>query len=361
MVKSSNIRDEGILSYVINGTTIFNTVILILHICFGVFFYMSNADILYYYNFLSILTYIVGYVLLYQGRSNVYIFVVNIEVYIFMLLTVIGLGWGYGFQQYCIVFIVSFLFSDYCVSQEFKLNKITVAAIVISVCSYFGLRIWSYFHPYIYYLNNTTLECIFYVANSAIAFAFLIAYSYMYSQTVFRLEHSLVDMATRDTLTGLYNRRKMHDLLNAMSELLTSASNQMCIAMIDVDNFKKVNDSYGHYAGDEVLKMVAEILLAKSKEHDSFYSCRWGGEEFLVFYRMQSRSEEEIIHEFDDLRQKIADTTVVYNEQEIGFTVTIGLSFYKEDLTVAKMIKIADDNLYEGKKNGKNTVVYEKA
>lgn len=353
-------RNQSIVSYVVSGTTIFNTIILLLHVFFGFFFYDSNAQILFYYNFLSIATYLVGYFILYKNITGLYTILINAEVYIFMLLATVCLGWNYGFQQYCIIFVVSLLFTDYYTNQAHKLRVFTICLIALVLATYVALRAWTYFHPYVYHLQNATPERIFFIANSIISYAFLIAYSGLYSQTVFRLEQTLVDVATKDSLTGLYNRRKMHDLLNAMSELLAGEGKQMCIAMLDIDNFKKINDTYGHDAGDEVLKTLASVLLKKQAETDGFQACRWGGEEFLVFYRMNRQSTEAIVREFDELRQQIAQQAVICNEQEINVTVTTGLAFYKEGTSITDMIKLADDNLYEGKTSGKNVVIYKK-
>lgn len=351
-------RNQSIVSYVVNGTTIFNTIFLLLHTFFGFFFKSSNAQILYYYNFLSIATYLVGYIVLYKNITGLYTLMVNAEVCIFMILATVCLGWNYGFQQYCIIFVVSLLFTDYYTNQAHKLRTLTIALIALVIGTYLGLRIWTYYQPYVYHLQNPTPERIFFIANSIIAFSFLIAYSGLYSQTVFRLEQTLVDVATKDSLTGLYNRRKMHDLLNAMSEILAGEGNQICIGMLDIDNFKKINDTYGHDAGDEVLKTLAGVLLKKQAGTDGFQACRWGGEEFLVFYRMNHQDNTEIIREFDELRQQIARQTVNCNEHEINVTVTIGLAFYKEGTSITDMIKLADDNLYKGKTSGKNVVIF---
>lgn len=360
MTNPIKIRHQSIISYVKNGSTLFNTIFLILHIGFGVFFKTSNADILYYYNILSIATYLISYVLLYINMSGLYSAMVNIEVYVFMILTTVCLGWDYGFQQYCIIFVVSLLFTDYCINQEHTLKKSTIGIITLVIATYFLLRIWTYSHPNVYSLENVIPERMLFIVNTAIAFSFLIAYSFLYSQTVYRLEQTLVEVATKDALTGLYNRRKMQDLLNAMSELLNSSSNQMCIAMIDVDNFKKINDTYGHDAGDEVLKAVADVLLRKSAKEESFYSCRWGGEEFLIFYRTNHQKDDAVFLEFDDLRKQFEQRSVLYNDQTIHFTATTGLAFYKDNLSIMEMIKLADENLYEGKESGKNVVIYKK-
>lgn len=87
---------------------------------------------------------------------------------------------------------------------------------------------------------------------------------------------------------------------------------------------------------------------------------RWGGEEFLVFYERHQKSEEDVIREFDALRQQIEDTVIEYNGKEISITVTIGLAFYEKGKTIHALIKEADENLYEGKNAGRNRVYVSK-
>lgn len=356
MANSIKIRHHSIISYVKNKATLLNTFFLLLHISFGFFFKANDIDILFYYNFISIAVYLSGYVILYKNINDVYSTLSTFEVYVFMILATLCLGWDYGFQQYCIIFVVSLLFTDYCLGQEHKLQNSTLGILMLCVFTYFFLRLWTYLNPYVYRLKTDTPERIFCLVNNLITFSFVISYSYLYSQTVYRLEETLVEVATKDALTGLYNRRKMQDLLKAMSEILVSTNPHMCIAMIDIDDFKHINDTYGHDAGDEVLKTVASVLLNKGADKDSFYSCRWGGEEFLVFYRTE-QSNEEIIREFDALRQQIADTGVIINDHEISVTITMGLTFYQENLSMNEMVKLADKNLYEGKANGKNILI----
>lgn len=359
MSKSGSAKFQSIGDYIKNGATILNTFFLLLHIFFGLFFYANGTAILFYYNFLSIAIGVIGYVLLYRELSNLYSAITNIEIFVFMILCTLCLGWEYGFQQYCMIFVVSLLFTDYSLNKDHKLRKNTICMLALVVIAYFSLRVWTFSHPYVYKLPHDTSAHTFYVVNSFLTFVLLMTYSYLYSQIVLRLELALVDAATKDSLTGLYNRRKMQDLLNAMSELLISSSPRICIAMIDIDNFKRINDTYGHDAGDEVLKTMANVLLSKNSEdtQDTFYSCRWGGEEFLIFYRTE-HSDKEIISEFEALRQEITEQTIVYNDNEIKFSATIGLAFYRDGLTITEMVNTADEMLYKGKRNTKNIVVW---
>ena len=193
--------------------------------------------------------------------------------------------------------------------------------------------------------------------NSMLGFSFLIGYSLIYSNTVRRLENSLREMANIDPLTGICNRRKMHQILKNSLEQQENHPYQAVIAMMDVDFFKKVNDTYGHDAGDEVLMSLANLLFEKQNNIDGFYVSRWGGEEFLVFYEKYKQSTDEIKQYFDNMRKEIQDMIVKTDNKEIHITITMGLAFYEEGETIHNLIKIADDNLYEGKKAGRNRVI----
>ena len=103
--------------------------------------------------------------------------------------------------------------------------------------------------------------------------------------------------------------------------------------------------------------MLAKILRDKHEENEGFHVSRWGGEEFLVFYERHQKSKEDVIKEFDMLRQQIQDTAIPYNGCDRRITVTIGLSFYEKGETTQSLIKEADKNLYIGKESGRNRVV----
>lgn len=352
---SDNARQNSINSYVTKVTFGINTLLLFYHIYFGFLFYGNQAHFLYCFNYISILTYLVCYLILYKQQVYLYIAVVFLEIYLFMLLSVIGLGWDYGFQQYCFSFVASLLFTDFYVNKRHKIKGTTILFIILNILTYLFMRLWTYHQPYIYALEDTSFIPVFYITNSLITFGFLVLYFCLYSNTVLRLEKSLIETASRDALTGLRNRRGMQDLLSTVPS--GNSPYNMCIAMIDIDNFKKINDTYGHDIGDEVLISLANILLGHHKQNQSFHVCRWGGEEFLIFYRKYKKTEQEVYLEFDELRKEIARTTLHFNEINVSFTITTGLALYQKGLSVEDMIKQADSNLYFGKEHGKNVVI----
>ncbi len=173
------------------------------------------------------------------------------------------------------------------------------------------------------------------------------------TQNIERLEYinTIKDASNRDFLTDMYNRRYFFDLgsklfANAMRENITAT-----VTMIDIDFFKKINDTYGHDAGDIVLKKVAQILKSRFRESDIV--ARFGGEEFCVLtFNMDYDHTFKI---FEELRQKIENTEIIVNDTKINVTVSIGVCL-KLIEPLDEMIKQADEMLYEAKEGGRNTI-----
>lgn len=348
---------QNVTKYVYLGTKIVNIILFIFQMSQGILFWKYEASVLFYYNIVSTVTLIFACIMLKKRKIWVYLITVFAGIFTLMLLAVVCLGWEYGFQQYCIGFVASLIFTDFYMNRERRITKRTIAIVSFNVLLYIVLRLWTYEHPYIYILDNEWLPRVFYIMNSLAGFAFLIMYSLIYSNTVRRLEKSLLEMANIDPLTGICNRRRMQQMLKSALEGYESKELNIVIAMLDVDLFKKVNDTYGHDVGDEVLMSLGKILRDKQENNDCFHVSRWGGEEFLIFNEGYQKNKEAIICEFDALRKQIENTVVEYKGKDISVTVTIGLAFYQKGKTIHSLIKEADDNLYAGKNSGRNKVV----
>ncbi len=345
---------EKVKKSVLSGTIIVNSILLLCHISFGILFYLYKAPILLYFNCFSIIIYILCFELLRRRKNWAYVLIVFVEIYVFMVLSIVCLGWEYGFQHYCIGFVASMVFSDYFMVHSKNVRKRTIWLGAVNVIIYIILRFWTYNNPPIYVLGNNIISNMFYVGNTVAGFAFLIMYIAIYSDTVTKLESELYDMANKDPLTGLCNRRQMIQVLKMLIEATTRE--QFAIAMLDVDYFKNINDTYGHDAGDEVLKALANILNAEKAENEAFRPSRWGGEEFLVVCGYNG-DKKDITLLFETIRKRIEDNTIIYDGNEIKVTVTIGLAIYEPDKSLDELIKEADANLYKGKENGRNRVV----
>ena len=355
---SSGTMPQNVKKYVYKGTSMVNVVLMLCQIFYMIIFWKYKANIMLYYTYLTTFNFIFSCVMLKKGKIKTYIISTFGAIFGMMILAVICLGWEFGFQQYCIGFVASLIFTDFYMSRKRKITKRTILIVVLNVMIYFGLRLWTYEHPYIYKIDDIWLSRGFFMINSLLGFAFLIGYSLIYTNTVRKLENSLREMANVDPLTGICNRRKMHQILKNSLEHNVSIPYQAVVVMMDVDFFKKVNDTYGHDVGDEVLLSLAHLLYEKQEKTTGFHVSRWGGEEFLVFYERYNKTEEQIFEEFDSLRKQIQDMTVTVGNKEINITVTMGAAFYKEGEVIQNLIKRADDNLYEGKKTGRNKVVY---
>lgn len=165
----------------------------------------------------------------------------------------------------------------------------------------------------------------------------------------------MIEKLQKDPLTGLYNRHAFYPKFIQNLDRLQKENRPYAILMIDIDNFKKINDSYGHLAGDQVLMKASEIL-----NHQEIYnsmSCRYGGEEFLVFLQDATFKEAKI---FANKILKSFETCIHYDEVDILMTASVGM-IYSDSLNIdyQTLIMKADKKMYQAKKNGKNQMTYE--
>ncbi|CAM2009534.1 GGDEF domain-containing response regulator [Acanthopleuribacter pedis] len=157
--------------------------------------------------------------------------------------------------------------------------------------------------------------------------------------------------ANRDYLTSLYNRRFFYRSVQKWYANCARRHFSLTLAMIDVDFFKKVNDRYGHEAGDQVLRGIAQILEAFFRESDII--ARFGGEEFCI--ACVNLAPNQAFTLFDKLRKKVQDTPIPSEQGNLHVSVSIGVcTFLGPDLT--SMIQEADQQLYQAKGNGRNRV-----
>ena len=163
---------------------------------------------------------------------------------------------------------------------------------------------------------------------------------------------TVTNHANRDFLTGLYNRRYFFESANNYLDNIDEMSEKFAVGMIDIDFFKKINDTYGHDTGDRAIIHLAEILTSGTNHRDIV--SRFGGEEFCVVLKNINRfSALEI---FDRIREEVAKTPLYSNDKEpIYFKVSIGVSIYEDSLD--ETINQADMMLYSAKNGGRNRVL----
>jgi len=202
------------------------------------------------------------------------------------------------------------------------------------------------------------------VLNIMVAYGFaIVSYLAGYASIVFSRKYSAViesqenennqlqSMISRDQMTGLYNHRTFYSELDVSISISAEYNNDVCVAMIDVDNFKKVNDTYGHDRGDVVLKTLANLLARSCDESDKV--CRYGGEEFAVVFNNKPIRQCECI--MNRILEEFGKTKFDFTDASITFSC--GIAQYQKNETRETLFNRADQCMYYAKNSGKNCVV----
>lgn len=162
----------------------------------------------------------------------------------------------------------------------------------------------------------------------------------------------VLQYATLDALTNLNNRRQFEVRLKQEIATTKRQKNPLCAMMVDIDFFKKVNDTYGHASGDAVLRTVASIIKEHLRESD--IPSRYGGEEFAVLLPYTHIEEAKIVGE--RLRKAVETTPIPIDKKNINVTISMGLAEFSPQETGEDLFKRADSALYEAKESGRNRV-----
>jgi diguanylate cyclase (GGDEF)-like protein len=167
------------------------------------------------------------------------------------------------------------------------------------------------------------------------------------------MQDRLERLATCDDLTGLANRRQFLAALEREMERVRRYQRSLCVAIVDVDHFKSVNDGHGHAAGDQVLRALADVLAATVRDVDAVG--RLGGEEFGLMLPESDLSSAVKVAE--RVRQAVAAMTLDVEGESLGVTVSVGLAQTTPDCDMKGLLARADAALYTAKRNGRNRVI----
>ncbi|UUV18948.1 diguanylate cyclase [Fusobacteria bacterium ZRK30] len=167
-------------------------------------------------------------------------------------------------------------------------------------------------------------------------------------------ETKLKEIARIDSLTGVYNRQSLTTFLE--DEIIKNKmfQSEFSIIMLDLDNFKNINDLYGHVFGDSVLKEVCKVFLEETSRMDKV--CRYGGEEFLII--LPNTNRIDAFKAGERLRKEIENREFFNNKEKIKVTMSGGVMEYEEGLSIEGLIEIVDKSLYKAKRSGKNKILY---
>ena len=310
------------------------------------------------FNILSVVVYIFCYILCRLGHIMPAYVSIILEVTVYTVLSTyfVGLECGTFFFLFSIIPIIIYFGSNLFKGRN---RWGVVLMLILNFVTFIVLTLrFSYEEP-VYIL--TPLVKIVLIVFSAFAMVFaVIFYNAMYIYTSENLVGNLEQKnkqlsadAKEDALTSLLNRRGFLPLIKSLMALENKG--KFCVAFCDLDDFKRVNDSYGHEAGDEVLKHTTMMIREELPGCDI---CRWGGEEFVILLKdcdlLTAKGKVE------RLRKTIESNATVFCGKNIFVTTTIGLEEYKDVYNSPEaLIKKADERMYYGKQHGKNILIFE--
>ena len=264
------------------------------------------------------------------------------------------LGWHFSFYM---LFLVGFFLFWFDSSMSIKKKSLISAVTGLLLCfvCMMSPQITAILEPgsaaYTYLTYSNLVFCILFLSVIASFFCLQFVEAerqlYLYNKELKRISET-------DPLTKLPNRRFALEELKEIEAGYESNDRFVSIAIGDIDFFKRVNDSYGHDAGDYILSSLSGLLNEEMKEHGMV--ARWGGEEFLFVFDHANGDDSFLL--LDTLREKIEHTEYTFGGQRIVITMTFGVEEYGPRAGIDSTIAAADKKLYLGKNSGRNKVVY---
>ena len=316
------------------------------HLFFIPLFFWIDLDVMAYFNVFSVLFWVAAYFLNRKGHHTESVIILSIEVIAHASLATYYLGWDSGFHYYFLPFIL-FLFIN---------HKQTILVIGSEVTAIFFFYLWLLLTTKgVDYQLSVPVNIIdgFQFMNIAINFIAIGLLGYGLRTSSMRAEWEMEQLAITDSLTGLYNRRKMYEMILLEQKRRKHNGKYFVLVMADLDLFKTINDLYGHDCGDYVLKEVSQLMKQTLREQDIL--SRWGGEEFvLLLPETDIDGADRVI---DVLRQKIADYNFQYQDSSFSASMTFGMVLFDGKQSIEMLLKTADELMYKGKEEGRNCIM----
>ncbi len=290
-----------------------------------------------------------------KGKHTAVIWLTFFETLTHVIFAVCFLGWRCGFQLWyfgliCAIYLISF-------AKEFSAKSFyrTLAMCICYSATYWILMLLNLQGklPRAEIWRVRTISGI-HLMNLIITVITLIYMTYAFTRNVDEGQKRLHRRADYDELTGLYNRYLLNYLLDEHIKSAKERKATAFVSIVDIDFFKKVNDTYGHNVGDTVLKQIADHFRGNLRDGESFG--RWGGEEFVIMSRPNC-DKETFVNVMEGLRNSVARSSFGESGQMLHITISIGVGEYQQGMNAEELIKAADDNLYQAKQTGRNKVV----
>lgn len=319
---------------------------ILAHLLFIPLFFSVGLEILAYFNFFSVAAWVAGFFYNRHGQHIEAIFLISIEVIAHAIMATYYLGWESGFHYYFLP-LVLFVFIN---------HKQSLTIIAVEAGAIFSVYIWLLLNTSGFgYQQLVNVEILngFNFLNIAVNFLAIGLLGYGLRSSSMRAEWEMEQLAITDALTGLYNRRKMYEMIKLEQTRLQRSSKAFVLVISDLDFFKNINDQYGHDCGDYVLRQVSCLMQETLRKQDIM--SRWGGEEFILLLPETDLPGAKKVIEV--LRDVIADHTFNYQSNQFGITMTFGMSLFDGSESIEKVLMQADQLLYKGKEKGRNCIM----
>lgn len=330
------------------------------HVFYVFYFHAVGSFFMSFFNVFSSAFYIGLFIVFLNKKYMGVMLFLFTEVCVHAFFATIAVGLSSGFDLFIICVVFSILFVKSITKAGRKVIYAMYAFAFVTLISMqivprcFDLSMLRV------YPTEGQISFIF-IFNAVLAFIMVLFFSIIFlddvekDRKILRRQNArLLELARVDSLTGLLNRRAMKQRLENAFYTKSTYGVEFVVVIIDIDNFKQINDQFGHSCGDQVIKKLASIIQRKVRETD--YVCRWGGDEVLIL--LNKSSLDGAVSTMKRIYYQICNTKINYNQMVLNITVTMGICSSKGYYLLQDIIVEADRRLYSGKRNGKNRIVY---
>jgi len=355
LVESLIIQDPHItVTSPSQGYYYFSLFYIFVHTALEVFYIAVGCTPMAIINVFSIALYVFTCHLCKIGSELVAYRIGMTEIYLHIIFATVFLGYDCGFNLWFFGMMLGTVTPYYTPMKTIIDRALMYLFAILIMVTFYVLTILDY-NKIIYtrYYVSKDIAKVLFAINSLLIFIEIIVHVYNSSLRTNQYGYDVKMIANTDYLTKLYNRQYMQrytkDRITHFNESIDNS--EISIAIMDIDYFKTINDTYGHLAGDYILIELSKIL--SSQKHIKV--SRWGGEEFLLISSRET-DNKTFCNIIEGLCKTIANQDLKYNDTPIKVTASFGVAKYQPNDSLENFIKSADDRLYEAKQNGRNQV-----
>ncbi len=332
-----------------------NVLLILVHLFFLGIYILVHHRVMIYIDMLLLFIYSMFLNYSYK-KKKVFVLMVALTIWTHMLLAISSFGWGASYQNWAFAIITALFLPVRGYEEEGKLNRYSYIFLIIVVTSFFIYSEMDKIVDFNLYIDisEKMMKTIF-IANNIITFFTIIMLATFYTSVNKRKQNDLSRKADFDELTNLYNRNAIKHISSVLMNAARESKQPFHVAIIDIDYFKKVNDTYGHASGDLVLNRLADILRQFTVK--GVFAARWGGEEFVMICS-SSHDYDYFTSELEKLRQKVSKTKFITEHgDKIDIRISIGSASIDYPTDLEECVIKADERLYKAKETGRNKLV----